>query len=428
MAETTGISWADATFNPWVGCEKVSPGCAHCYAETLVTGRMGRPGTWGPDGVRERTSVSNWRKPILWNQRAEREGLRLRVFCASLADVFEPRPEVAPWRDELFRLIEQTPALDWLVLTKRPDYAAGWLAGYYDRWSDDSGDPPLSALFLSREWHGRDNLGWGVLPNLWIGTSIENAAFTDRADWLRLIPAPVRFLSCEPLVGSLFPKPAAGHPRDSLDRGGPAAENRDLPGTPGEVTDRPVAQGDPPGLVTPHARGGTAHGSPVEREAPGVPRPRAPLDLTGIDWVIIGGESGGPSARPMHPDWAREIRDACLNYVLDRTEYGVCPACGRLTGAGSFCDCKTREKMRAWGERPALHFKQWGSWTPDGATVRDPHVTHAGRLLTTNDLDRFSWPEGAAAVRYAGAHNKSGGKLLDGVDWCEIPDPALTPA
>lgn len=117
MAENTKIEWCDHTFNPWIGCTKVSPACDHCYAEALMDTRMGRA-TWGPGEDRVRTSTSNWQQPRKWDRAASRAGTRPFVFCASLADVFDNEvPE--HWRDELFRLINWTPHLVWLLLTKR---------------------------------------------------------------------------------------------------------------------------------------------------------------------------------------------------------------------------------------------------------------------------------------------------------------------
>lgn len=278
MAEQTGIQWCDATFNPWVGCEKVSPGCAHCYAETLVHGRMGRGGTWGADGVRQVTSPSNWKKPLRWAKLA-REGLlpsgaenldghRPRVFCASLADVFEPRPELIDPRYRLFALIAETPELDWLVLTKRPENAQRLLTDPY-WWANVEG----TAQRIYFERTGEDPSMWlavhGPLPNVWLGTSIENARHTYRADVLREIPAAVRFISAEPLLGSLFPKGAPA--------GASTAGNQDGRRWTETLRERPS---------------------------------RAPLDLTGIDWVIAGAESGR-RARAMNEDHVREIRDAC---------------------------------------------------------------------------------------------------------------------
>ena len=117
MGETTAIEWADKTFNPWIGCTKVSPACDHCYACELMDTRYGRV-VWGAGEDRVRTSLSNWRQPLSWDRKAARDGTRPFVFCASLADVFDN--EVDPrWRRDLFALIEATPNLVWLLLTKR---------------------------------------------------------------------------------------------------------------------------------------------------------------------------------------------------------------------------------------------------------------------------------------------------------------------
>src|SRR5881394_1441244 len=119
MAEITGISWADSTFNPWIGCTKVGPGCDHCYAQVLDSRyRWGGATHWGVGKPRMRTSVSNWKKPLAWNAKAAKSGKPWRVFCASLTDVFDNEvPE--EWRADLWRLIGATPALTWLLLTKR---------------------------------------------------------------------------------------------------------------------------------------------------------------------------------------------------------------------------------------------------------------------------------------------------------------------
>lgn len=117
MGEVTKIEWADHTFNPWIGCTKVSPACDNCYAAAMMDDRYGKA-KWGAGEDRVRTSPSNWQKPLQWNRKAKAEGTRPFVFCASLADVFDN--EVDPmWRADLFGLIETTPALVWLLLTKR---------------------------------------------------------------------------------------------------------------------------------------------------------------------------------------------------------------------------------------------------------------------------------------------------------------------
>jgi protein gp37 len=174
MGENSKIEWTDHTFNPWEGCTKVSEGCKHCYAEAL-TKRFGRT-QWGPTAQRRRTSDSNWRKPLAWNRKAQQEGAPRRVFCASLADIFEDNPQVYDWRYDVYSLTEATPWLNWLLLTKRPENVIDMV-------------PPVWAF---RQWP----------HNVWIGTSVENQAAADkRLPILTCIPAPVRFLSCEPLLG-----------------------------------------------------------------------------------------------------------------------------------------------------------------------------------------------------------------------------------
>lgn len=117
MADHTKIEWADMTFNPWIGCTRVSPACDHCYAADMMDTRYGRV-KWGAGEPRSRTSTANWRKPIQWDKAAEKSGTRPFVFCSSLADVFDN--EVDPqWRADLFELIRNTPNLVWLLLTKR---------------------------------------------------------------------------------------------------------------------------------------------------------------------------------------------------------------------------------------------------------------------------------------------------------------------
>jgi protein gp37 len=172
MGDTTKIEWCDATFNPWVGCQKVSPGCDRCYAE----GWSKRSGMvqWGPHGERKRTSEANWRKPLKWAKDARGTGKRPRVFCASLADWLDNR---APqqWRIDLAGLIDATPELDWLLLTKRPEnygHLAPWIK---------------------------------APSNVWIGVTAEDQAHYHRR-WERIqdIPATVRFISYEPAIGPLM--------------------------------------------------------------------------------------------------------------------------------------------------------------------------------------------------------------------------------
>lgn len=172
MGANTAIQWCDHTFNPWIGCAKVSTGCKFCYAEHQMDHRWNRV-QWGPGKPRIRTTVANWRKPLTWNAQALAEGKRYRVFCASLADVFDAEAPQG-WRRDLFALIEATSHLDWLLLTKRPGSVMHMVPGSW------------------QEHFPR---------NVWLGTSIENqAAANERIPILATIPASVRFLSIEPLV------------------------------------------------------------------------------------------------------------------------------------------------------------------------------------------------------------------------------------
>lgn len=178
MGEHTTISWCDHTFNAWIGCEKVSAGCKNCYASVdtyaRVSASRGLP-LWGPGSTRHVTSAANWRKPNAWNRAAERDGVRRRVFCSSLSDVFEDRAELDAPRERLFALIESTPHLDWLLLTKRPEHVMR-LAPY--------------------RWRAR------FPGNVWMGTTTEDQAAADeRIPDLFRCPAAVYFASYEPAIG-----------------------------------------------------------------------------------------------------------------------------------------------------------------------------------------------------------------------------------
>lgn len=231
MGEKTAIAWTDATWNPWMGCHKVSAGCKHCYAETLTKKRMGLD-VWGLHGRRQRTGKAVWARPYKWNAEARSEGVRRRVFCASLADVFEDEPGPNAWRSDVFDVIRDCHWLDFQLLTKRPENFKRMLP---DDWND----------------------GWA---NVWLGTSIEDNEVAHRALDLTSVPAVVHFVSYEPAIGPL---------------------NR--------------------------------------------------LNLTDIEWVIVGGESG-PGYRPMDLAWARDMqrrcRDAGVAYFFKqnaapRTEMGI---------------------------------------------------------------------------------------------------------
>jgi len=211
MSENTAISWTDNTFNPWTGCTKVSPGCANCYAE----GWAKRSGIvkWGKGMPRRRTSESNWKLPLKWNRDAalDHEAFitgqcgkewsanwhRPRVFCASLADWLDDEVPIE-WLADLMGLINETPHLDWLLLTKRPENFSQRMEMVFQFLGEICcHDEEPSDLYT---WHGK----WidGEAPaNVWVGTTVEDQQRADeRVPELLNIPAKVRFLSCEPLL------------------------------------------------------------------------------------------------------------------------------------------------------------------------------------------------------------------------------------
>lgn len=226
MAKDSSIAWTDATFNPWIGCKEVSSACDNCYAREFMTRKPRWATAWSGD--RFRTSPSNWAQPLKWNAEAKTAGVRRKVFCASLADVFDNRVP-AEWRADLFELIDATPHLDWLLLTKRPQN--------------------IGRLLSECNVLSNINNFAALWPNIWLGTTVENQTEADRRiPHLLAIPATIKFLSCEPLLGQ-------------------------------------IRFSDVPGFN------------------------RVSLSLRNW-WVIVGGESG-KAFREMNPDWARSLRDQC---------------------------------------------------------------------------------------------------------------------
>lgn len=258
MGVATKIQWTDHTFNPWRGCTKVSPGCTNCYAETLSHRNPKVLGVWGDSGTRVVASESMWHEPLKWDREAREAGERRRVFCASLADVFEDRSELNVPRARLWSLIAKTQSLDWLLLTKRPENVRRLLS----RFSADT-DETAWEIFCG---------GWP--SNVWLGTSVEDQRRADeRIPELLKIPAAVRFLSIEPLLG-------------------PIALRRGVHGW----IDRGPSPAAALGAILGHN----------DAYSGGTLLPPMP----GIDWVIVGGESG-PNARPCDLAWIRSIRDQC---------------------------------------------------------------------------------------------------------------------
>lgn len=269
MAQDSKIEWTHHTFNPWEGCAKVSPGCKNCYAdarhERYHGQALGELACWGINAPRMTRSDNAWKQPLKWNRAAQKEGIRKRVFCASLADVFEAQSEaslafagqkqatttkdgqpgltytfadIEAERQKLWKLIAATPWLDWLLLTKRPENVLRMV-------------PP------NWLWQGDFETMWP--SNVWIGTSVENQAQADiRIVDIRKIAAhcPTVFLSMEPLLGAVDVIPLFWETTDDAHAGFS-------------------------GIVLPT-----------------------------VSWVIVGGESG-PNARRMHIGWVRDIRDKC---------------------------------------------------------------------------------------------------------------------
>lgn len=289
----TAIEWTDATWNPVTGCSKVSPGCAHCYAETLSHRWQWTTKPWTPENAAENVVLHPERlsKPLSWRKPR-------MVFVNSMSDLFH---ELVPldFVDEVFARMLAAPQHTFQVLTKRPERMRDYFDHAVSTFDTKSRVWSIAASVLgaSRETGGWPCEEW-PLPNVWLGTSIENDRHTFRADILREIPAAVRFISAEPLLG-----------------------------------------------------------------------PLPSLDLTGIGWLIVGGESG-PNHRPISEEWVRKLRDACL---------AGCEGCAerhrRIREAGHVVPFG-----HACSGRTSFFFKQWGGRTP-----------------------------------------KSGGRLLDGREWSEYP-------
>lgn len=364
MGENTKIEWAHHTFNPWRGCTKVSPGCANCYAATFSKRNPKILGVWGDDGTRVIAAPQNWLQVLNWNDRLEGTGQRERVFCASLADVFEDwtgpvmshqglieieasvsksgewkhrDKTISDVRRTLFEVIDRTPNLDWLLVTKRPENIRRMTPCK----QDNNGDGDCSGC-------SRGNNLCKYRPNVWLLTSVENQEQADKRipELLKCRDlSPVLGLSCEPLLG--------------------------------------------PVEIVSTACGDMLYSSGDD------------FNPGSIDWVIVGGESGH-DARPMHPDWARSLRDQCQS-----CHDGI-----------------------------PFFFKQWGEWSP-WELDQPPLRFNAGRTncvdvhtlpdLTSHEVvDQWYWPaDQFAEMQSTVIYRKSGkaktGRLLDGCSHDEFP-------
>ncbi len=228
MGKETEIAWTDSTANFWWGCVKVSEGCRHCYAESLAN-RWGKS-IWGPAATTEREyKKAAWKDVPKWNAEAKAAGVRRRVFVQSMSDFFEDHPQVASWRSNALELMQHCRHLDFQVLTKRPEN--------------------INRMIEQATGFSDSEMWFYTAPHVWIGTTVENQEQADkRIPELLNVPAKVRFLSCEPLLGPV-----------------------DLR----KCYESEVKQWN-----------------------------------GGINWVIVGGESGH-GARPMHPEWAQSLQQQC---------------------------------------------------------------------------------------------------------------------
>lgn len=323
--ENSKIAWTNHTFNPWWGCVKVSPGCKNCYAEKFATGRLRMP-VWGQDAERKIASESLWRKPLLWNKRAADKGVRERVFCASMADVFEDyqgpdAARVMEARERLWALIEATPSLDWLLLTKRTENMKRMLM---DRWGIHLWENGAKATI---EDHGKVKLISYNTPdksilrlpsNLWLGTTVENQEqAAKRLPHLLMLPSKVRFVSYEPALEAvnfakwLWPVHWSWDaryqtPEDALKAGA-------------------FAKQEPQKLVHANARF--------------------------IDWLIVGGESG-TGARPFNPAWAAQVVEQCkaAQTPVFVKQFGANPTLRSGSGWGPVTATKG-DDMAEWPEQ-----------------------------------------------------------------------------
>lgn len=327
MAENSKIEWCDHTVNFWWGCFKVSPGCQHCYAETL-SNRYGKS-IWGPAKTSDRErKKAVWTNVLRWDKQAREEGVRKRLFVMSMGDFLEDHPQVSEWRNEAAELLEGLTNTDVQLLTKRPENAIPFLPHWFDNWPS----------------------------HIWIGTSVENQETADkRIPELLKIPARVRFLSCEPLLGAIDLSKWTGNNFVCRRCGFCASDYQTIP------LDR---------IPIPNC-GKCDHSLPSQR---------VEILGRGLHWVIVGGESG-PKARPMHPDWARSIRDQCLAADVP------------------------------------FFFKQWGEYV-GGLGARDGWVSLQNGTYPAGDKNTHEWGMGIVSQRVG---KKVAGRLLDGVEWSQFP-------
>lgn len=362
---TTKIEWADRVWNPVRGCSRVSAGCDNCYAERIAT-RFSGPGYWGEGFAKRVHGQPHWLghvaliedkllEPLSWLQGRQAKGRpRERVFVNSMSDLFhEALPDEAI--DRVFAVMALCPHLDFLVLTKRPER----MRDFFQKLHGEMLHVRLEAAWNAIRRDIPRVLVW-PLPNVWLGVSVEDQGTADARIALLLdTPAAVRFVSYEPALGPVNWAPFVDGPR--------------LAGRIGEMFGDASWRPDDPCA---HAR---------------------------LDWIICGGESG-PGARPMHPDWARSVRDQCAE-----------------AGVAFF--------MKQWGGfSPGRLLSSHADWVAKATTHSSPRsvfVDLNGRHLHRGaDFQDCQWP---VAIMHPQSKKKTG-RLLDGREHSEFPRSPLAPA
>ena len=330
MAENTKIEWTDATWNPITGCTMVSAGCSNCYAMGLAATRLRHHPS--REGLTRMTSGrAVWTGEVRFNEQWLDQPLRWRrprmIFVCAHGDMFhENVPD--EWIDRVFAVMALAPQHTFQVLTKRPERARVYMAALYagDRHVANAAVEMRGSVFGAVAANDAFKTGYS---NVWLGTSIEDQATADaRIPHLLTTPAAVRFVSAEPLLG--------------------------------------------PVDLTHSLTRWCVRCAPFEQ-----PCRIGCENRTGLDWVIVGGESG-PGARPMHPDWARSLRDQCTAACV------------------------------------AFLFKQWGEWAP----WDDDNWS----LDTVEDVEAHERAWEIAGVEFLKVGKKRAGRLLDGRTWDQFPD------
>ncbi|MBE2178897.1 MAG: phage Gp37/Gp68 family protein [Chthoniobacterales bacterium] len=350
MAENTAIEWCDASLSPWWGCTKVSPACAHCYAEA-IDARFAGGGHWGK-GAPRLPKPNFERDAMRLDRKAAKLGRKLTVF-PSMCDPFDEEVSIEMFADFL-SVIHRTKNLVWLLLTKRPESWRARVCAAGD-WMLTHGKIAEYSAFINPWVH--------VVPtppaNIWIGATVEDQQRAEeRIPHLLSIPAKVRFLSCEPLLEAVDLLLYGEHSSWTCPDCGSKnvrADNHDP---------------DEGKWWQCHDCNASEYGEAEWK--------------SDIHWVICGGESG-PNARPMHPDWARSLRDQCA-----------------AAGVPYF-------------------FKQWGEWMPlDQVIYRlGEEWSETGSAMIDRGIFVHDWPDNTKSGRFG---KKIAGRLLDGREHNAFPE------